>query len=151
MGAEENLRLIRARYEAVNAHDFDRFQGFYGSSIKWEDPGLQSAIKGPAAVRKRLETLTDSFPDLKWKLGRIFSQGEQVCAEFTFTGTHRGQLKDQRTEATLAPTNQKIRIQAVGVYTVRGNKIVDSKIYFDFGSLIRQLQTKGKSSLQPKS
>lgn len=146
METEENLRLIRARYDAVNAHDFARFQGFYGSSIKWADPGLPSAIKGPAAVRKRLETLTGSFPDLKWKLGRIFSQGEHVCAEFTFTGTHRGQFKDLRSRATLAPTNQKIRIQGVGVYTVRGNKIVDSKIYFDFGSLTQQLQAKGKSS-----
>ena len=118
MGAEENLRLIRSRYEAVNAHDFDRFQGFYGNSIKWEDSGLASAIKGPASVRKRLENLTAAFPDLKWKLGRIFSQGEHVCAEFTFTGTHRGQLKDQRGRATLNPTNQKIRIR--GGWRVHG-------------------------------
>ena len=151
MGTKENLKLIRARYEAVNAHDFDKLQGFYGNSIKWEDPGLPSAVKGPAAVRKRLENLTTSFPDLQWKLGRLFSEGEHVCAEFTFTGTHRGKLKNQRGRAALNPTNQKIRIQAVGVYTVRANKIVDSKIYFDFGSLTGQLQAKSKVSRKRKS
>jgi ketosteroid isomerase-like protein len=75
MGTEENLRLIRARYEAVNSHDFDRFQGFYGNSIKWEDSGLASALKGPAAVRKRLEDLTSAFPDLKMEVGPDLQPG----------------------------------------------------------------------------
>src|SRR5262245_55008840 len=142
MGAAENLKLIRARYEAVNSHDLEKFQSFYGNSIRWEDPGLTSAIKGPAAVRKRLENLTASFPDLQWKLGRIFSQGEEVCAEFTFTGTLRGNLQNRSGRPALKATNQKIRIPAVGVITVRGNKIVNSKIYFDFGSLTEQLLQK---------
>jgi steroid delta-isomerase-like uncharacterized protein len=138
MGAPENLKLIRARYDAVNAHDLKKFEGFYDKSIRWEDPGLASAIKGPAAVRRRLEALTKSFPDLQWKLGRIFTQGDDVCAEFTFTGTHKGVLTAGK--ESLSPSNQRIRIQAVGVYTIRANKIVDSKIYFDFGGLKTQLQ-----------
>jgi len=144
MGTKENLKLIKARYEAVNSHDFDRFQGFYAKSIAWEDPGLPSAIKGPEAVRQRLQDLVTSFPDLKWKLGRIFSQGDEVCAEFTFTGTHRGKLADKQAKAAISSSNQRIRIQAVGVYTVRGNKIVSSKIYFDFGNLKEQIRSAKK-------
>jgi steroid delta-isomerase-like uncharacterized protein len=151
MAANENIKLIKARYEAVNAHDLDRFQGFYAGSIVWEDPGLPSAIKGPVAVRRRLEDLTTSFPDLQWKLGRIFSQGEHVCAEFTFTGTHKGALADNRSKQSLRATNQRIRIQAIGVYTIRRNKIVDSKIYFDFGSLKAQLQKQDKRPRKGKS
>jgi steroid delta-isomerase-like uncharacterized protein len=151
MGATENIKLIKARYEAVNAHDFDKFQGFYGSSIAWQDPGLPAAIKGPVAVRRRLEDLTTTFPDLKWKLGRIFSQGEHVSAEFTFTGTHKGTHTDKRSKQSLRATNQKIRIEAVGVYTIRNNKIVDSKIYFDLGSLNAQLQKQGAGPRKSKS
>jgi len=151
MGSRENLKLIKARYDAVNAHDLEKFQSFYDNSIVWEDPGLSGAIKGPAAVSKRLKTLTRSFPDLQWKLGRIFSQGEDVCAEFTFTGTHKGALADNSGRKSIAATNQRIQIQAVGVYVVRGNKIVDSKIYFDFGSLKSQLQQKRKRPRKRKS
>jgi steroid delta-isomerase-like uncharacterized protein len=145
MGANENLKLIKARYAAVNAHDLDKFQGFYSNSIVWQDPGLAKAIKGPAAVRRRLEELLKTFPDLQWKLRRIFTQGNDVCAEFTFTGTHRGSLAHNRGKQSLAASNQKIRIQAVGVYTVRNNRIVDSKIYFDFGDLLTQIQGPGKA------
>jgi steroid delta-isomerase-like uncharacterized protein len=142
MNTTDNLDLIRARYDAVNAHDIDRFKSFYGGSIVWNDPGLAKAVRGPTAVGNRLKALTESFPDLQWKLGRIFSQGEDVCAEFTFTGTHKGALKDPRTRTNLRASNRRVRIQAVGVYTVRDNRIVDSKIYFDFGTLISQLRAR---------
>ena len=141
MGSKDNLKLIKARYEAVNSHDFKKFQSFYDKSISWGDPHLTRTVKGPVAVRRRLESLTAAFPDLKWELGRIFTEGEHVCAEFTFTGTHRGKL-DNRGKA-ISASNQRIRIPAVGVYTVRGNKIVDSKIYYNFEDLKSQQLTKG--------
>ena len=142
MNTTDILDLIRARYDAVNAHDFDRFKSFYGDSIVWNDPGLAKAVKGPTAVRNRLKALTESFPDLQWKLGRIFSQGDDVCAEFTFTGTQKGALRDPRAKTNLRASNRRVRIPAVGVYTVRDNRIVDSKIYFDFGALISQLRAR---------
>lgn len=141
MGARENIRLIRARYDAVNAHDLDKFQGFYGNSIVWNDPGLARPIKGPRSVRNRLQTLTRAFPDLQWRLDRIFSQGENVCAEFTFTGTHRRQLPGNAGERFPA-TGRAVEIQAAGLYVVRSGKIVDSRIYFDFGGLAAQLQNR---------
>lgn len=39
MSVRENLQLIKARYEAVNAHDLNKFQAFYADSIVWHDPG----------------------------------------------------------------------------------------------------------------
>jgi steroid delta-isomerase-like uncharacterized protein len=140
MEVEENLQLIRARYDAVNAHDLDAFQGFYADSIVWSDPGLPTPITGARSVRERLEELTTAFPDLHWELDKIFGQGENVCAEFTFTGTHRGVLPDNRDEKSFPATNKPVRIQAGGVYVVREGKIVNSRIYFDFGSLISQIQ-----------
>ncbi len=140
MAVKENLKLIKARYDAVNAHDWDKFQGFYADSIVWNDPGLPAPITGPRSVRERLEALASAFPDLHWKLDKIFSQGENVCAEFTFTGTHRGSLHDAAGAKSISATNRSIRIQACGVYVVRGGKIINSKIYFDFGSLLSQIQ-----------
>ena len=38
---------------------------------------------------------------------------------------------------TLAPTNRRIELGAVGVYMIQDGKIVESRIYFDFGKLRR--------------
>ena len=122
MEVEENLQLIRARYDAVNAYDLDRFQGFYTDSTVWNDPGLPAPITGASAVRERLDVLTTAFPDLHWKLDRIFGQGENVCAEFTFTGTHRGVLPDNTGEESVSATNKPVQIEACGIYVVREGK-----------------------------
>jgi steroid delta-isomerase-like uncharacterized protein len=140
MKAKNNLELIRSRYKAVNTHDLDRFQSFYADSVLWADPGLTRPLKGPSSVRKRLETLLTAFPDLHWELDRIFGRGAYVCAQFTFTGTHRGTLRGRQSNELFPPTNKRIRIEACGVYVVRRLKITDSKIYFDFESLKAQIQ-----------
>lgn len=128
---QENRRLIENRYEAVNAHDFDRFQRFYADSIVWDDPGLAEPVRGPATVGARLKTWVAAFPDLRWNLDRLFGQDDWVCAEFTFTGTHKGPLENP-SGVTIPASDRSIRIQAVGVYRMDKDKIVESRIYFDF-------------------
>jgi steroid delta-isomerase-like uncharacterized protein len=127
-----NRELIQARYDAINAHDFERFQSFYAGSVVWRDPGLARAVRGPRAARRRLETWTAVVPNLKWRLDDLFGEGDRVCAQFTFTGTHEGALTDSRGNE-LAPTNQTIRLQGVGVYVIDEGKIVDSRIIFNLG------------------
>ncbi|MGH9920982.1 MAG: nuclear transport factor 2 family protein, partial [Nitrososphaerales archaeon] len=62
MSLKENLALIRARYEAVNAHDWKRLQGLYADSILWNDSCLDQPIKGSLAVRRRFEAFARGFP-----------------------------------------------------------------------------------------
>lgn len=128
-----NEELIRARYEAVNAHDWDRFEGFYADSVVWDDPALAEPVRGPAEVRKRLETFAAAFPDLRWRLDRIFGHDDLVCAEFTFTGTHQDELPGHR--EPFEATGEVLELRAVGVYQVAGGKIADSKVYFDLSRL----------------
>jgi len=128
-----NLDLIQARYEAVNAHDLDRFESFYADSVIWRDPGVTRPVKSPAGVRKRLERWIAAVPNLKWSLDELFGEGERLCAQFTFTGTHQGSVVDGRGNE-LGATNRAIRIPAVGVYRVIDGKISDSRIYFDLAA-----------------
>jgi predicted ester cyclase len=140
-----NLDLIAARYEAVNAHDVDRFKSFYSDSILWRDPGTARAAKGPSAVGRRLEAWIAAVPNLKWTLDELFGEGDRLCAQFTFTGTHKGVVADSRGNQ-LVPTDQRLRIPAVGVYVVDGRKIVDSHIYFDLAPFRGASRTESSSS-----
>ncbi|MDA4116642.1 MAG: ester cyclase [Thaumarchaeota archaeon] len=138
MGLKENLALIRARYDAVNAHDWERLQGFYDDSVLWNDSGLDKPIKGSLAVRKRFVAFAKGFPDFRWDLDRLFGQGELMCAEFTFTGTHSGPLPFSK-EGSTPVTKKLIRVQGSGVYRVQGSKIVESRVYFDRLAVLNQL------------
>lgn len=124
------LDLIRARYDAVNAHDVERFQGFYAKSVVWRDPALARSVKGPNAVGGRLESWIAAVPNLQWTLDELFGEGDRLCAQFTFTGTHKGVLNDGRGNE-LGATSRRLRVAGAGVYVVQDGKIVDSRIYFD--------------------
>ncbi|HUI01243.1 MAG TPA: ester cyclase [Nitrososphaerales archaeon] len=138
MSLKENLALIRARYEAVNAHDWKRLQTLYADSILWNDSGLDEPINGSLAVRRRFEAFARGFPDFRWDLDSLFGQGELMCAEFTFRGTHGGPLPFS--SAGSAPVTKKpIRVQGSGVYRVQGGKIVESRVYFDRLAVLDQL------------
>jgi steroid delta-isomerase-like uncharacterized protein len=137
----QNVQLIKARFDAVNAHDWKRFQGLYSDSTVWYDAGLEKPIKGSTAVRKRLEAFAKGFPDFRWKLDRVFGQGEWMCAEFTFTGSHGGPLPFADTRA-VPVTKKSIRISACGVYRIQESKIVESHVYFDYFRILTQLGIK---------
>jgi steroid delta-isomerase-like uncharacterized protein len=130
-----NRALIQARYEAVNAHDYDRFQGFYAAEVVWRDPATRRPVKGPRSVRKRLEVWTAAVPNLRWQLDDLFGENERVCAQFTFTGSHTGPLVlgpgDER-----SATGRSLRLPGVGVYVVVEGQIVDSRIWFDLAPFI---------------
>ena len=131
-----NLDLIVGRYEAVNAHDFDRFQGFYADDVVWRDPATPRPAKGPRAVRRRLETWVEAVPNLRWHLDELFGEGDRLCAQFTFSGTHRGALVDGRGNE-LAPSGRAVKIPAVGVYVIGDGRIADSRVYFDLAAFRR--------------
>ena len=87
-----NRALIQARYEAVNAHEYDSFQSFYAAEVAWRDPATPRPVRGPRSVRKRLEAWTTAVPNLRWQLDDLFGENDRLCAQFTFTGSHKGLL-----------------------------------------------------------
>jgi steroid delta-isomerase-like uncharacterized protein len=125
-----NQALIQARYEAVNAHEYDSFQSFYAPDVAWRDPATPRPVKGPRSVRKRLEAWTTAVPNLRWHLDDLFGENDRLCAQFTFTGSHKGLLLVSRGKVLL-PTGRSFRLQGVGVYVVAEGQIVDSRIWFD--------------------
>jgi len=135
---KQNVQLVKARFDAVNAHDWKRFQGLYSDSTIWYDAGLEKPIKGSTAVRKRLEAFAKGFPDFRWQLDRVFGQGEWMCAEFTFTGSHGGPLPFADTRS-VPVTKKSIRISACGVYRIQESKIIESHVYFDCSRILTQL------------
>ena len=99
-----DLDLIRARYDAVNAHALDRFQGSMpttpSGAIRRRPvrPGALGRCaggwrRGPRAV----------LSDRRWQLEDLFGEGDKLSAKFTFTGKHRGPLADGRGNALPGP------------------------------------------------
>jgi len=138
MTVEENLRLTDARMEALNAHDLDRFLDFHAESVIINAPGLPEPMKGRAAGRELVRGFLTAFPDLHLRKERSFGQGDWVCVESTFTGTHKGPLQGPGGQMVPA-TNRSFRIPDCTVFKLEGGKVTEVHGYFDLLGMMAQL------------
>ena len=138
MSVEENLRLIKDGYEAFNAHDWDRFFEGYAESLVVHAPDLLEPLKGLAAYREWIQTFDTAFPDQCFEEVRTFGQGDWVCTEAIFEGTHTGPLPGPGGE-TIPATNKEVRNPAAFVFKFEGGKITEQRNYVDQLSYLAQL------------
>ena len=138
MSVEENLQGVKDGFEAFNAHDWDRFFEAYAESIVVHSPDLPEPLKGLAAFREQIQTFDTAFPDSHFEEVRTFGQGDWVCAETIFTGTHKGPLPGPGGE-TIPATNKQVRNRAVFVFKIEGAKVTEQRGYLDQLTYLAQL------------
>jgi predicted ester cyclase len=87
---KENIRIVKETLKAFNAYDMDGFTENMSDSILDYIPGRPAPLKGPKAIRDDNSGFLTIFPDAQFKITNVFGQGDWVCAEGFFEGTHEG-------------------------------------------------------------
>lgn len=85
-----------------------------------------------------MNTFLTAFPDFEITKERIFGQGEWVCLEFLFTGTHKGPYPGPSGQVIPA-TGRPLRSSECEVFRVKGGKIVEIYAYWDELGYLQQL------------
>lgn len=135
---EENVKLVEAGLEAYNAQDWDAFFAGGDESIVVYAPDLMEPAKGLAAYRERFETNAAAFPDRQIEKTRIFGQGDWVCVEGIFTGTHTGAFTTPAGDE-IPPTNKKVEVWLALVFKLANGKVIEEHDYYDQMSFFSQL------------
>ncbi|MFX0056612.1 MAG: ester cyclase, partial [Candidatus Hermodarchaeota archaeon] len=111
MSVEDNIRLVNATLEAFEAHDMDGFVGFMSESVVNYAPGRTEPLRGRDAVKEDNIGFLATYPDVKFKITRIFGDGDMVCAEGFVEGTNTGTIPGPDGKK-MPPTNQSVRVPA---------------------------------------
>ena len=138
--SNQDLRgLIGAAIAALNAHNLEAWMGFYADDALHYQPSRGEPLRGRAAIREDYLVATWlPFPDFHFELERVFSEGQWVCVEGTFTGTHEGPLPGSNGEV-VEPTHRSVRIPICLVVKVEKGKALEVHEYNDQLGLVTQL------------
>jgi steroid delta-isomerase-like uncharacterized protein len=128
----EREAIVRRHMEAENVHDFDTVIGTFAHP-RYELVGTGQVHDGEAAVREYFRTTRAAFPDQRNELIALHHADDAVIAEFWLLGTHRGPL------GGLAPTGRTFRCRMAALFLFDGAKLVCERVYFDSGTILRQL------------
>lgn len=138
MSIEGNLQVAEGFVNAFKARDPDRIAGLYTESTTLSAPGLQEPLKGPTAILELQKAFLNAFPDVRYENERLFGQGDWVCAENVFTGTHTKPLMTPDGQ-TIPATNKVARIPDCLMLKIEGGKITEWHLYFDQLGMLAQL------------
>ncbi len=134
MDDQQVLETLRANTAAMNAHALDdRYTDTFTEDAVVEGDPFPGPLVGPAAVAQMMGGLYAAFPDIRFDLEREFSCGDQSAVCWRITGTHRGDF------AGIPPTGRRIEYHACNIFQMRDGKIARAWVYFDTGTLLRQL------------
>jgi len=124
--------LVRRHMEAENVHDFDAVIATFAHP-RYELIATGQVHDGEAAVRAYFRESRGAFPDQRNELITLHHADDAVVAEFWLLGTHRGPLMG------IAPSGKEFRCRMAALCLFDGPDLVCERVYFDAGTILRQV------------
>jgi len=86
---EKPARFIRRFLDTYEAHDLDRLWTFYSKDCSF--PVLEHFGMEPSWERYKtfMATFIDAYPDVHHSIDKLVTDGDNIWALYTVTGTHR--------------------------------------------------------------
>ena len=133
MTQQDNMKTARAAWDALNAHDADRYAKLLDEKYILESDTLPEPIKGRDAARQHVQVFFKAFPDLRFIIDQMLISGDYVITRYTATGTHRGDLRG------IPATNRRGETHGCTVTEIKNGKLRHGWLYWDTGHLLQQL------------
>jgi len=138
----EMVKTARKQVEAFNSGDWDLLRGTLASDSRYDELGTQRKIEGPEKIIEVFRLWKAAFPDGAGTVTSAISSGNEVALEVTWTGTHTGPL--ETADGTIPASGKRQETAAAVFFTFEGDKIKESRHYFDSLTLLTQI------GVQPK-
>ena len=132
MGFISHLQQITA---SLNSRDWDEYGSSFTDDVVAHAPGLHTIGRG--ARVKWVHHLVAAFPDGRVTIDRAFEEGEWLCAELVFEGTHAGPLASA--DGPVPATHRRVRFPYCLVMRTEGARIAELHRSYDQLELLTQL------------
>ncbi|MDZ7676396.1 MAG: ester cyclase [Acidimicrobiales bacterium] len=124
--------LLRRHLDAQNSGDIEAVLETFGHP-RIELIASGRVLDGADAVRGYLEDRRTSFPDQRFEVICYHHSDDAVVSEHWMTGTHLGSLHG------VEPSGKHFKVRMAGIYEFDDTTLVNARIYYDAGTIARQL------------
>lgn len=94
---------------------------------------LDAVPRGPEAIKEHVAGWITSFPDLRFSIEQMLSEGDRVVTQLLMEGTHQGAWLG------IPPSGKKIHIRMFTVHRVVQGKIVEDWVLVESLGFFQQL------------
>jgi steroid delta-isomerase-like uncharacterized protein len=140
--ADEMVKIAREQVDAFSSGDWERVRAGLASDSRYDELGTQRKIEGPEKIIELFKGWKTAFPDAAGTVTSAFASGDKAVLEVTWKGTHTGPLT--MAEGTIPASGKHQETPAAIFFTFEGNKIKESRHYFDSLTLLTQIGAEPK-------
>jgi predicted ester cyclase len=82
-------------------------------------------VAGRENIKRFVSEWLAAFPDSHSVLKDMVAEGDKVAARWTTTATHQGQFRGAN------PTGKRVEVEAIGIFRIADDKVVESWDKYD--------------------
>lgn len=129
--------IAREAVEAFNASDWERSKAIMTPDYVYNELGTQRRIEGPDAVIEAMKGWKEAMSDVAGTITNASASGNTVTLEVTWEGIHDGPLEGPM--GTISASGKRQVTYSAWIFNFEGEKIRESRHYFDMMSLLTQI------------
>jgi steroid delta-isomerase-like uncharacterized protein len=137
LSTDEIVKLARKQVEAFNSGDWEQMRAMLASDSRYDELGTERKIEGPEKIVELFKGWKTAFPDAVGTVTSAVASGNMAALEVTWKGTHTGPLGTP--EGTIPASGKRQETPAAFFLTFEGDKIKESRHYFDSMTLLKQI------------
>ena len=142
MTMDEVVKIARKQIDAFNAGDWEQLRAGLTSDSRYDELGTQRKIEGSEKIVELFKAWKTAFPDAAGTVTSAIASGNKASLEVTWKGTHTGPL--ETAEGTIPASGKHQETPAAFFFTFDGDKVKESRQYFDSLTLLKQIGAQPK-------
>ena len=135
--AEQMVRIAREHLDAFGTGDWERLQAGLTADARYHELGTQRKVEGPEKIVELFKGWKTAFPDAAGTVTSTVASGNTAALELIWKGTHTGPLVTA--EGTIPASGRRQETPGALFLTFEGDKIKESRQYFDAMTLLKQI------------
>jgi steroid delta-isomerase-like uncharacterized protein len=137
LNTDEIVKLANKQIDAFNNGDWKQLGETLASDSRYDELGTQRKVEGREMIVELFKSWKTAFPDAAGTVTSAFASGNKAALEVTWKGTHTGPLESA--EGTIPASGKRQETPAACFFTFEGDKITESRHYFDSMTLLKQI------------
>ena len=131
------VKVARDLVDAFNASDWETTKKLLPSDSVYNEEGTQRQLRGTDQIIEAMKGWKQAMPDVKGNVTNAFASGKKVSLEVTWQGTQTGPFVGP--SGTIPPSGKRQVTPAAWLFDFDGDKIKESRHYFDMLNFLRQI------------
>jgi steroid delta-isomerase-like uncharacterized protein len=126
-------RMFEDWAAAWSLHDGEKLLSLCTDDCVYEDVTMNAVNRGKAEVKAFADATFAAFPDFKIALTSEFTTGNWAGAEWTMSGTHRGDLPG------MPATGKSFSVRGATICELQAGRIKRISDYWDMVTFLKQI------------